>query len=155
MDRMLEMAFCALVASMYAVILASGQNTSWLIDRCQDLAKADTDLDETERAAIDGALRGCRAAGKRRGDLVHSIFEGGDIDSVMAFKGSQKSHRVTVTRVTLIELSDVVSDLVGAGQQLMRQVIDALGTQSLLFYEELRRHDVAKEIAGHDPRPGR
>jgi hypothetical protein len=52
LDRALEQAFCALIGSKYAALVASGQNTSWLIDHCRVLADAHGEFPESSRQAI-------------------------------------------------------------------------------------------------------
>jgi hypothetical protein len=73
MEGCLREAFCSLVGSKFAAIVAGGQAVAWLIDQCEALTDAHRDLPELTRKAIRDALRNCREANGRRNDLVHGL----------------------------------------------------------------------------------
>ena len=74
MERTLEQAFCALVGSKFAAVVAAGQDVAWLIDYCKALVQAHSELPGEDRQAILDALVACRAANDpSHCQLVHSI----------------------------------------------------------------------------------
>ncbi len=144
LDRVLEQAFCALVGSKYAALVASGQNTSWLTEHCKVLADAHAELPESARQAIAEALKACSAAAGQRNSLVHSIVMGGGLDVVMAVKGARKSHKVTVTQWTLDEIRGVADKLIRAEHALAGAAESAFGSDWMRFWEQLRREDMER-----------
>jgi hypothetical protein len=73
MEYTLRNAFCSLIGSKYAAIVASGQPVSWLIEQCRALTDAHRDMPRQHREAIKAALERCRAANERRNRLVHGV----------------------------------------------------------------------------------
>ena len=73
MENILRSAFCSLVGSKYAAILAGGQTADGLIEDCKALAQAHHEMSPEHRAAILGALERCKAANQRRNVLVHGV----------------------------------------------------------------------------------
>jgi hypothetical protein len=144
LDRALEQAFCALVGSKYAAVVASAQSTSWLIDHCAALAKARADIADVQRRAIKTALRACERASKRRNDLVHAMVAHGGLDVVMAVMADRMTHKVTVKPWTLDELRGVAGELARAHHGLMNAVEAAVGPQSLQLWYQLRQEDAER-----------
>ncbi len=79
LERIPEAAFCALVGSKFAVVIASLQNAEWLIQHCRALADAHRELSDSQRGAILCALTACTAAAQRRNGLLHAILAQGDV----------------------------------------------------------------------------
>jgi hypothetical protein len=73
MEYTLRNAFCSLVGSKYAAIVAGGQPVSWLIEQCRALTDAHRAMPRQHREAIKAALERCRAANERRNHLVHGV----------------------------------------------------------------------------------
>jgi hypothetical protein len=73
MEYTLRNAFCSLVGSRYAAIVAGGQPVGWLIEQCRALTEAHRDMPSQHREAIKAALERCRAANERRNHLVHGV----------------------------------------------------------------------------------
>lgn len=75
-ESTLRSAFCSLVGSKYAAIVAGGQPVVWLIEQCKALADANLEMDAKQRDDIKAALDLCRAANERRNSLVHGVKTG-------------------------------------------------------------------------------
>ena len=73
MEFTLRDAFCSLVASKFAAIVAAGQSVSWLIEQCKALVRAHREMPESQRAAINSALEHCASANEKRNRLVHDV----------------------------------------------------------------------------------
>jgi len=73
MEYTLRNAFCSLLGSKYAAIVAGGQPVGWLIEQCRALTDAHRDMPRQHREAIKAALERCRAANERRNHLVHGV----------------------------------------------------------------------------------
>src|SRR5215469_7304561 len=73
MEYTLRNAFCSLVGSKYAAIVAGGQPVGWLIEQCRALTDAHRGMPRQHREAIKAALERCRAANERRNHLVHGV----------------------------------------------------------------------------------
>jgi hypothetical protein len=73
MEWTLREAFCSLVGSRFAKVVAGGQPVVWLIETCTALADAHEEIPDIARKAIKDALTACRAANERRNHLVHGV----------------------------------------------------------------------------------
>jgi hypothetical protein len=73
MEYTLRNAFCSLVGSKYAAIVAGGQPVSWLIEQCGALTDAHRAMPRQHREAIKAALERCRAANERRNHLTRGV----------------------------------------------------------------------------------
>jgi hypothetical protein len=62
MEISLRMAFCALLGGPYAAVVASRQETHWLIENCEAIARQHAEVPQAGRDAILHALRACRQA---------------------------------------------------------------------------------------------
>jgi hypothetical protein len=71
MEDVLRDAFCALVGSKFAAVVAGGQGADWLIGYCRALVEAHVELPEASRNSVKDALQLCRSANERRNQLVH------------------------------------------------------------------------------------
>jgi hypothetical protein len=145
MERVLEQAFCALVGSKFAAVVAAGQDVARLIEDCRALTKAHSELSGEDRQAILDALSACGDANKRRSQVVHSIhfpmpdlrfpYQGATVQTVKSVRRTAKD---TFTTWTLWEMRKVAGELATASTQLLDAVGGALGQESLRLVEELR-----------------
>jgi hypothetical protein len=76
MEYTLRNAFCSLVGSKYAAVVAGGQSTDWLITNCRDILKVHREIAPDRRDAVLAALSECEKANKRRRTLVHGMKTG-------------------------------------------------------------------------------
>lgn len=76
MESRLRAAFCALVGSKYAAVVAGGQTADWLTEQSKALVDAHHDVGEAGRQAIKAALNRCKAANEQRNILAHSVAVG-------------------------------------------------------------------------------
>jgi hypothetical protein len=76
MEDLLRDAFCALVGSKFAAVVAGGQGADWLIGYCESLVKAHMELPEVSRESVMAALqlseRAPQPAGARGKDCKQS-----------------------------------------------------------------------------------
>ena len=100
MEYTLRNAFCSLVGSKYAAIVAGGQPVGWLIEQCGALTDAHRDMPRQHREAIKAALDRCRAASERRNLLVHGVKTASRAGG--SALGSVKSHNGT-TRTPAVQ----------------------------------------------------
>jgi hypothetical protein len=141
LDQGLEVAFCALVGSKYAVIIASSQNSDWLNRHCVGLVNAHRELSEDQRTALMAALKQCSKAAAQRNELVHAIFAAGSDTNYLRVKGGRATHTVTVALEPLWKFDDVISDLVGADHTLRLALTRAFGAEPLKLWTQLRMED--------------
>ncbi len=71
MEWVLRLAFCGLVGSKYAAVVAGGQSTSWLIDQCIALTDVNREMAEDTRSSLRAALMECKGASLQRNALIH------------------------------------------------------------------------------------
>lgn len=73
LEEDLRRAFCDLVGSKYAPVVAGGQAASWLISQCEALVKANLEMSDDHKSAMKAALEECRKATEQRNILVHGV----------------------------------------------------------------------------------
>ena len=66
MEWVLRLAFCCLVGSKYAAVVAGGQSAGWLIEQCDALAEVNREITEESRKLLRAALSACRSASQQR-----------------------------------------------------------------------------------------
>jgi hypothetical protein len=137
MEQALHDAFCVLMESKFAAVVAAGQNMTWLIENCEALAKAHADLSEQHQRSIRDALAACRDANRRRNDLVHSVSFGD-----LAIKGKRGTFKITETPRTLDEIRAASSALTRAQSDLLAAIVIAFGDEALFLADQLRVEDI-------------
>jgi hypothetical protein len=68
MEEILRDCFCMLDGGEHADVVAAGQDVSWLIEYCGDLAEANPLITQASKDAIGAALTVCQAASQHRND---------------------------------------------------------------------------------------
>ncbi len=137
----LRMAFCALIGSRYAAVVAGDQETHWLIENCEAITRHRGDLAEAERETIRAALRSCRDANRDRNRLVHDAW-GTDADGAPAAVRSERgSYPITGRAWTTAEIQAVADAIAGAQRALLAAIEGALGPGSMRTAEQLLAAD--------------
>jgi hypothetical protein len=144
MEIALRMAFCVLIGSTYAAVVAGGQETHWLIDNCDAIVRHRRDLSEAQLETIRAALRACRDANRDRNRLVHDAW-GTDADGGPAsLTGGQGSYPVTGRAWTTAEIQ-AVADAIGSAQRaLLAAIEDALGPGAMRSAQQLLAADAVE-----------
>jgi hypothetical protein len=146
MEIALRMAFCALIGSDYAAVVAGGQETHWLIENCETIARHRADLAVTQRGAIRAALQACRDANRDRNRLVHDAW-GTDPDGTpAALQGTQGSYVITGRTWTTAAICAARDAIVDAQRALLAAIEEALGTARV----DIAAQQLAADIAERD-----
>ena len=95
MEWVLRSIFCALIGSKYAAIVAGGQSTSWLLDNCRALVKANLEMTPEQKEELQAAFAACAAANEHRNFLVHGVPMIGDDEEDEGGRGRARSRRRT------------------------------------------------------------
>lgn len=74
LEMALRTAFCALVGSKFAAVVAGGQMASWLIENCKALVEAHVELSDEQRQRFKDLLSASQAANTARNRLVHDVW---------------------------------------------------------------------------------
>jgi hypothetical protein len=131
MEIALRMAFCVLIGSDHAAVVAGGQETHWLIENCDAIARHRSDLAETQRDTIRAALHACRDANRDRNRLVHDAWGTGPGGEPTSLRGGQGSYEI-IGRTWTTAAIRAVGDAIASGQRsLLAAIEDALGTASV------------------------
>ena len=129
MEIALQMAFCVLIGSDYAAVVAGGQEAHWLLENCEAIARHRDDLSEAQRETIRVALRACRDANRDRNRLVHDAWGTGPDGAPASLSGEQCSYRITGRAWTTPEIR-AVADAIGSAQRaLLAAIEEALGSE--------------------------
>jgi hypothetical protein len=144
MEIALRMAFCALISSDHAAVVAGGQETHWLIENCDALARHRADLTATQRETIRAALHACREANRDRNRLVHDAWGTGPDGAPASLQGGQSSYQITGRTWTTSAIR-AVGDAIASGQRaLLAAVEEALGTASVRTAGQQLAADIAE-----------
>ena len=138
MEHFLREAFCSLIGSKFAAVVAGGQAVAWLIDQCEALTGAHRELPRATRDSIGGALRLCHDANGRRNDLMHGLKAPTEI-GLETIRSRRHTHVLAKKAWPLSEIKAVSHDLAVAGFGLHAAMVDALGQEVVDVGEALRR----------------
>jgi hypothetical protein len=132
MEISLRMAFGALVGGPYAGIVASRQETHWLIENCEAVTRRHAGLRPAARDAILHALRACRQANHDRNRLVHDAWGTGPDGTPVLVRGSRRSYAITGPVWDAAQIAVVAAAITGAQALLLTAIEEALGADRLL-----------------------
>src|SRR5215469_649615 len=146
MEIALRMAFCVLIGSEDAAVVAGGQETHWLIENCESIARHRADLSATQREAIRTALHACRDANRDRNRLVHDAWGTGPNGEPASLRGNQGNYEIIGRTWTAAAIRAVGHAIAEAQRALLAAIEDALGVASL----QRAGQQLAADIAEHD-----
>ncbi|HUN32556.1 MAG TPA: hypothetical protein VMU95_11130 [Trebonia sp.] len=153
MESRLRQAFCVLVESKYAAVVAGGQAAEWLIEQSKALVDAHHDMPDVDRQAIKAALNRCKAANEQRNHLAHSVAVGVKFNPAFQMVRSRRQrYSSDIRSFTLTEIRAAANELQSAGATLatvMTKVVgpdlvdigEALALEDLLADEDLLAED--------------
>jgi hypothetical protein len=150
MEVMLRAAFCALMGSKYAAIVAGGQDASWLIGNCRAIVKFHRELPEDSKAAINDALKACLDAYERRNLLVHAWWDSREsaAEAIVTRKSRRRTFEDLIQRWTVDEIHAVVESLEDALEMLFAAMVAGMGEESMDIGNELRREERQSQQSG-------
>jgi hypothetical protein len=145
MEIALRMAFCALIGGKHAAVVAASQETHWLIENCDALARRREETPADRREEIRAALRACRQANRDRNRLVHEAWGTGPDGGPTAMQSPGHSYQITGRLWSAESIRATAAAMLSAQQALLAAIEDALGPGSLEAAERL----LAAEAAEH------
>jgi hypothetical protein len=128
MEIALRMAFCVLIGSVYGAVVAGGQETHWLIENCDAIARHRPDLTEAQRETIRATLHACRVANRDRNRLVHDAWGNGPDGAQASLRGGQGSYQITGRAWTAAEVRAAAEAIASAQRGLLTAIEEALGS---------------------------
>jgi hypothetical protein len=137
MEIALRLAFCALMGGPNAAVVASDQETHWLIENCDALTRQHQDIPAVQRDAIRVALRACREANHDRNRLVHDAWGTGPDGAPAQMKSLRHSYQIAGREWSAEQIRTVADASADAQHGLLAAVEDALGPASLQVAEQL------------------
>ena len=143
MEFTLRAAFCSLVGSKFAAIVAAGQSVSWLIDQCKALARAHREITEPQREAIITALEHCTSVNVSRNRLVHDVKTGVSADdgSFQTIRSRARDYKTSTQKWTQESLAQVSSDLLRAELNLFAAMQAAVSPEIMVLDQALGWED--------------
>jgi hypothetical protein len=136
MEISLRMAFGALLGGPYAAVVASRQETHWLIENCEAVTRAHAELPQARRDEILHALRACRQANHDRNRLVHEAWGTGPGGAPVTVRGAGRSYEITGPVWDAGQIAAVAAAISGAQALLLAAIEDALGADRLIPPEQ-------------------
>lgn len=131
MEIALRMAFCALVGGRYAAVVAAGQETHWLIENCDAIARQRSDIPQDRQDAIRAALRACRDANRDRNRLVHDAWGTGPDGTPAVMQTLRHSYQISGREWSAEQIRAAAAGVASAQHRLLIAIEDALGAGSL------------------------
>jgi hypothetical protein len=144
MEICLRMAFCALVGGEHAAVVAGAQDTHWLIENCEAIARHHEDMPAEQREAIHAALRACQEANRERNRLVHDAWGTGSGGSPAEIRSGRWSYQIRGRGWSAADIKAAADAITGAQQALLAAIEDAFGPGSLQLAERLLAEDAAE-----------
>jgi hypothetical protein len=142
MEISLRMAFCALMNSEYAGVVAENQETHWLTESCDLLTRHHRALQRDQQNAIHAALQSCREANRARNRLVHDAWGTSPDGAPATIQTARGSYPIAGRAWTVGEIRTVADLIATAQNELLTAIEAALGTESLRQEEQLRTDDL-------------
>jgi len=139
MEATLRDAFCSLVGSKFAAIVAAGQSTVWLIEQCRALAGAHREMPEAHREAIKTALDRCAAANERRNHLVHGVKTAVRVSdgALKTIRSRTRRYEPAVQDWTPATIHEAAGELALAGGDLFAAIQAAISPQMMVISDAL------------------
>lgn len=139
MEDLLRDAFCALVGSKFAAVVAGGQGADWLIGYCKDLVDAHMELPEASRESVKAALQLCRSANERRNQLVHGVktVSSQPDGAFEVLRSRRHQYKLHAEQWTPAEINNVAEALGHAYQELLTAMMHAVGPDLAVLSDQL------------------
>jgi hypothetical protein len=143
MESMLRDAFCSLVGSKFAAIVAAGQNTTWLIEQCRALTDAHREMPESARDAIKEALKHCASANEKRNELVHAMKTAVTVrdGSFQTIRSRHRNYKPTMQKWTPESLNEAAFELSRSTSELLTAIEVAVGPRMAVIGDALGWED--------------
>jgi hypothetical protein len=139
LEDLLRDAFCALVGSKFAAVVAGGQGADWLIGYCKALVEAHMELPEASKESVKAALQLCRSANERRNRLVHGAktVSSQQDGTFQVHRSSRHQYKLHVEPWTPAQIGDVAEALGHAHEKLFTAMLDAVGPEDMAMLSDL------------------
>jgi hypothetical protein len=131
MEIALRMAFCALIGGPYAAVVAVDQETHWLTENCDAVARKHDDIPVGQRERIRSALRACRDANRDRNRLVHEAWGTDPGGTPAAMASIRHSYQISGRLLRVEQIQATADAMLRAQQELLAAIEDAFGSDTL------------------------
>jgi hypothetical protein len=146
LERVLRLAFSALIESKYAAVVDERLMANALIEDCERITRYHTSIPEPARQAILAALDDCHDANKRRNRVIHDTWATRPGGVIVTRQADRTAHDVSVTARTPAEVLQLAGRLAQAADALADAMTGALGPDWVLFEDQLR-HELGHDIS--------
>jgi hypothetical protein len=137
MEWVLRLAFCSLVGSKYAAVVAGGQSASWLIDQCNALTDINREMTEDSRRSLRAALTECKEAGQKRNALIHGGKAPLPDGRILTSLSKRHTHLPREAPWTLDTIEAVSHAILKAARELVTAIEDSLSLDVLAVADDL------------------
>lgn len=152
LEAELRDAFCSLIGSKYAVVVAGGQAVSWLIDQCQALVKVNLEMSGDHKAAMKAVLDECRIANEQRNTLIHGVkFGGWPSGRVFTARSRRGTFEATIESWTDETIRAAVSRISAARFALHEAIGDAVSHEARMMVYALHEETLALRQPAEQP----
>jgi hypothetical protein len=148
LERVLRLAFSALINSKYAAVVDERLMANALIEDCERITRYHTSIPESAKEALLAALNDCHDANKKRNRVIHDTWATRPGGVVVSRQAGRTAHDVTVTARTPAEVRQLADRLAQAADELAEALTGALGADWALVEDQLRQelgHDISSD----------
>ena len=138
LERMLRVAFSALIGSKYTAAIDGRMPAHTLIEDCYHIAKVRADVAEIERAAVIDALDACDAVNRKRNRVIHDAWLY-KLRQATAANPATESSLGRESSSSVDQLRDLAGQIGKAADNLSAAVMAALGPESMRVEDQLQR----------------
>jgi hypothetical protein len=141
-------AFCSLIGSKYAAVIAGSEQASNLIEKCTWLAKARMEIRDDQKNGILSALSKCKDANGKRNRFVHDVWAFGPNAVTHLMRRQRLGYQITAQAITTEEIDQLAGDLTSSSSELLNILFDALGPEQATVEAQLRWEQHLATITG-------
>jgi hypothetical protein len=153
MERVLRMAFSALIGSKYGAVVDGRLMAAALIEDCERMTRYHTGIPESAKSELLASLNTCREANRERNRVIHDTWAARPGNEMVTLQGGRASHEVTVTARTLAEVRGLADEVAKAADGLAAAMTRALGATWMQVEDQLRQ-ELGRDVRA-DPGPSR
>jgi hypothetical protein len=145
LERVLRMAFSALIGSKYAAVVDARLTVVTMVEDCERLARHHTEIARPDRDRLVEALKSCRDANSARNRVIHDAGATRPGNVRVTMPGGPSPHEVTVAVRTAAEVQRVAGRLAEAAEQVRAAMTATLGSDWVVVEDQLR-HELGRDV---------
>ena len=143
-DVTVRRAFCGLLGSKYAAVIAGGRMMSDLIQMSTAIVKVHREMSESDRVEVLNALRDCSTANEPRNRFIHDQLAYLD-DRVIQVRSQRLRYDDQLSFASIDDIRNAAESITQASGRLVGKIVGALGDEAWYRTFEMQFEDARSE----------